>query len=85
MTMAYDLALLLTTTRGRSPKLAFLKKNPPILCIYFRFRYSFLHFHWTPDWIFGTRQHQPIKTLSHHDLKIIAVLEMAHPHSLSIA
>jgi hypothetical protein len=26
MTMAYDLALLLTTTCGRSPKLAFLKE-----------------------------------------------------------
>lgn len=38
MTMAYDLALLLTT-QGSLSKAGVFLKNPPILRICFRFRY----------------------------------------------
>lgn len=64
MTMAYDLALLLSTTKGPLSEAGVFRRIHQFFAFIFDFVTFSSHFHWTPDWIFGTRPHQPIKTLS---------------------
>lgn len=81
MTMAYDLALLLTT-QGSLSKAGVFLKNPPILRICFRFRYFWFSF--LLEFQIGYLGHVNTNRSKIFQpwSKIIAIPEIAHSHSL---